>query len=164
MNQKHEADLPWELPRFRNWVAVAKVHALVEKLMTAQLMPLELKLPHYDILANIFRFPNMTQQELANRLVVGRSNLSMLLPELERRGLVTRKSDESDKRIRRLLLTDKGVSLTRDALAIHTRVIENMMEALSAEECEQLGDYMRRVGAYLVSNSKSASATNQPLQ
>jgi MarR family transcriptional regulator, organic hydroperoxide resistance regulator len=164
MGKTQEADFPWELPRFRNWVAVAKVHALVERLMTVKFLPLQLKLPHYDIMANIFRFPNMTQQELANRLVVGRSNLSMLLPELERRGLVVRKSDSADKRIRRLFLTDNGVSLTREALAIHTRVIENMMEALSAEECEQLGDYMRRVGAHLVADGKSASTANEPLQ
>jgi MarR family transcriptional regulator, organic hydroperoxide resistance regulator len=157
-------NLPWELPRYRNWVAVAKVHIMVERLMTAQLMPLDLKLPHYDILANIFRFPNMTQQELANRLVVGRSNLSMLMPELERRGLVMRKSDASDKRTRRLFLTEKGAALALEALAIHTQVIENMMAALSAEECEQLGDFMRRVGTYLVSDVKSTSSTNQALQ
>jgi MarR family transcriptional regulator, organic hydroperoxide resistance regulator len=164
MGKTQEVDFPWELPRFRNWVAVAKVHVLVEKLMTAQFLTLDLKLPHYDIMANIFRFPNMTQQELANRLVVGRSNLSMLLPELERRGLVVRKSDSADKRIRRLFLTDKGVSLTRDALAIHTRVIENVMQALSTEECEQLGDYMRRIGAHLVAHGKNTSATNKALQ
>jgi MarR family transcriptional regulator, organic hydroperoxide resistance regulator len=146
------SDLPWELPRFRNWIAVAKVHVLVEKAMTARLASLDLKLPHYDILANIFRFPGLTQQELANRLVVGRSNLSMLLPELERRGFVTRAIDSADKRIRRLNLTISGSALTREALAIQTNVIENMMAALNAEECEQLGDYMRRVGAHVASN------------
>jgi MarR family transcriptional regulator, organic hydroperoxide resistance regulator len=146
------SDLPWELPRFRNWIAVAKVHVLVEKAMTTRLASLDLKLPHYDILANIFRFPGLTQQELANRLVVGRSNLSMLLPELERRGFVTRTIDSADKRIRRLNLTDPGSALTREALAIQTSIIENMMAALSAEECEQLGDYMRRVGAHLASH------------
>jgi MarR family transcriptional regulator, organic hydroperoxide resistance regulator len=149
------SELPWELPRFRNWIAVAKVHVLVEKAMTARLARLDLKLPHYDILANIFRFPGLTQQELANRLVVGRSNLSMLLPELERRGLVTRGNDSADKRVRRLNLTDSGNTLTRGALAIQTNIIESMMAALSADECEQLGDYMRRVGAHLVSQEIS---------
>jgi MarR family transcriptional regulator, organic hydroperoxide resistance regulator len=143
-------DLPWEMPRFRNWIAVAKVHSLVEKAMAARLAPLGLKVPHYDILANIFRFPAITQQELANRLLVGRSNLSMLLPELERRGLVLRKSDDADKRLRRLLLTEQGNQLTREALDVHSHVIEQMMNALSAQECDQLGDYMRRVGSHLL--------------
>lgn len=140
---------PWEMPRFRNWIAVAKVHQLVERAMAAGLHPLGLKLPHYDILANIHRFAGLTQQELADRLLVGRSNLSMLLPELERRGLVARAPDADDRRLRRLRLTPEGEALTAQALAVHVEVIEGMMDALSAEECERLGDAMRRVGALM---------------
>jgi MarR family transcriptional regulator, organic hydroperoxide resistance regulator len=153
LNPSIDAEKPWELPRFRNWIAVAKVHALVEKTMTAALAPLGLKLPHYDILANIFRFPALTQQELANRLLVGRSNLSMLLPELEKRGLVSRKPDSKDKRLRRLHLTERGLAVTREALGVQVKVIEDMMGALTAQECDQLGDLMRRVGAYMAGQS-----------
>ncbi len=144
------------MPRYRNWIAVAKVHLLVEKAMTAGLMPLGLKLPHYDILANVYRFPDLTQQDLANRLLVGRSNLSMLLPELEKRGLVERIADNQDKRVRRLRLTGEGRILTAQALSVQVTVIEDMMLALSADECEQLGSYMRRVGAHLAGSVKYA--------
>jgi MarR family transcriptional regulator, organic hydroperoxide resistance regulator len=145
---------PWDLPRFRNWIAVAKVHLLVEKAMMAGLAPLGLKLPHYDILANVYRFPDLTQQDLANRLLVGRSNLSMLLPELEKRGLVERIADNQDKRVRRLRLTGEGRALTTQALGVQVTVIEDMMLALSADECEQLGSYMRRVGTHLAGTAK----------
>jgi MarR family transcriptional regulator, organic hydroperoxide resistance regulator len=149
---------PWNMPRYRNWIAVAKVHLLVEKAMTAGLAPLGLKLPHYDILANVFRFPDLTQQDLANRLLVGRSNLSMLLPELEKRGFVERVADTQDRRVRRLRLTSQGQELTRQALAVQVQVIEEMMLALTADECEQLGSYMRRVGAHMAqATSKGAS-------
>jgi MarR family transcriptional regulator, organic hydroperoxide resistance regulator len=153
---RKESAAPWDLPRFRNWIAVAKVHLLVEKAMMQGLAPLGLKLPHYDILANVYRFPDLTQQDLANRLLVGRSNLSMLLPELEKRGLVERIADSQDKRVRRLRLTDEGHVLTVQALAVQVTVIEDMMLALSADECEQLGSYMRRVGAHLAGTAKSA--------
>jgi MarR family transcriptional regulator, organic hydroperoxide resistance regulator len=144
-----QATAPWTMPRFRNWIAVGKVHVLVEKAMTAGLQPLGLKLPHYDILANVYRFPDLTQQDLANRMLVGRSNLSMLLPELEKRALIERTTDAQDKRVRRLRLTPDGHALTSRALAVQVAVIEDMMMALTAQECEQLGDFMRRVGAHL---------------
>jgi DNA-binding MarR family transcriptional regulator len=143
--------MPWDLPRFRNWIAVAKVHALVEKAMAAGLAPLALKLPHYDILANVYRFPGLTQQDLANRMLVGRSNLSMLLPELEQRCLVMRVPDNDDRRVRRLSLTAEGRMLTLRALKAHVAVIENMMQVLTADECDALGDAMRRVGHHLMS-------------
>jgi MarR family transcriptional regulator, organic hydroperoxide resistance regulator len=148
-----EAPAPWTMPRYRNWIAVGKVHVLVEKAMTAGLQPLGLKLPHYDILANVYRFPDLTQQDLANRMLVGRSNLSMLLPELEKRELVLRIPDSQDKRVRRLRLTPAGHALTKRALAVQVAVIEDMMLVLTADECEQLGDFMRRIGAHVAKST-----------
>jgi MarR family transcriptional regulator, organic hydroperoxide resistance regulator len=57
--------MPWDMPRFRNWIAVAKVHVLVERAMAAGLAPLLFKLPHDDILSNVDRFSGLTRQELA---------------------------------------------------------------------------------------------------
>jgi DNA-binding MarR family transcriptional regulator len=141
--------MPWDLPRFRNWIAVAKVHMLVERVMTAELQPLGLKCVQYDILAAVFRFPGLTQQDLADKLLVGRSNMSMLLPGLIDRGWIERRGDPGDARVKRLHLTAAGETLTRDAMRVQVRVIEGMMGALSAAECDALGDMMRRVGRHM---------------
>ncbi len=142
--------MPWELPRFRNWIAVAKVHMLVDRVMTAKLQPLGLKSVQYDILGATFRFPGLTQQELADKLLVGRSNMSMLIPGLIAKGWIERRSDPADARVKRLHLTAAGEEITRRALQAHVDVITGMMGALSAEECEAVGDMMRRIGRYLV--------------
>jgi MarR family transcriptional regulator, organic hydroperoxide resistance regulator len=144
-----EDTLPWDMPRFRNWIAVARAHQMVEKVLGAQLAPLGVKLAHHDILANIYRLPDLTQNELAVRLLVGRSNLSMLLPELEKRGLVERRADPADRRVRRLHLTPAGLTLTRTALRVQGEVIERMMTILSDDECAQVGDYMHRIAAQM---------------
>lgn len=141
--------LPWDLPRFHNWVAVARVHALWKKSFTEALAPLGIQLAHYDVLANVFHAPGLTQQALAEKLFVGRSAMSMLLPELERRVLITRQSDETDRRVRRLWLTPEGETLTRKAMAVHVERIEAMMAVLSDAECDLVGTLMRRVGKAL---------------
>lgn len=141
--------LPWELPRFKNWLAVARMHQLWKKVFSEALAPLGIQLAHYDVLANVFRTPGLTQQALAEKLLVGRSAMSMLLPELERRGLIERRSDEADRRVRRLWLTPEGEDLTRKALAIHTSKIEAMMGVLNDEECNTVGEMMWRVVKYL---------------
>ncbi|UDF03194.1 MarR family winged helix-turn-helix transcriptional regulator [Asticcacaulis sp. AND118] len=137
--------MPWDLPRFRNWIAVARAHQMVEKTLNARLAPHGVRIAHHDILANIYRFAGLTQNELALRLLVGRSNLSMLLPELEKRGLIERRSDEADRRVRRLWLTDSGRELTEKTLAVQAGVVTDMMTILSDAECQALGDYMRRI-------------------
>jgi DNA-binding MarR family transcriptional regulator len=158
MNKTQEAEsatppeaqrLPWDLPRFHNWIAVARVHALWKKAFTEALAPLGIQLAHYDVLANIFHAPGLTQQALAEKLFVGRSAMSMLLPELERRELILRQGDETDRRVRRLWLTAEGEALTRKAMAIHVARIEAMMEVLSDAECDQVGAMMRRIAKAL---------------
>ena len=89
-------------------------------------------------------------------MLVGRSNLSMLLPEPERRRLVNRVPDSDDRRVRRLSLTAEGGMLTLRAPKVQVQVIETMMAAFSAEECEASGDHMRRVGHHMLANPLSA--------
>lgn len=147
-----EHDLPWDMPRYRNWIAVARVNQIVRRILGEGLAEVGLELPHYEVLAAVFRYPGMTQQELADKLLVGRSNLSMLLPEMERRGLVERRADEADRRLRRLFLTPEGEAQAREGLAVQVRLIEHMMGSLSAADCEAIGEMMRRVGRFLADN------------
>ena len=138
---------PWDLLRFRNWIAVARVHQLWKKVFGEALAPLGIQVAHYDVLANIAHVPGLTQQALAEKLLVGRSAMSMLLPELERRGLIERRADEADRRLRRLWLTPEGQALTDRAMVIHVERLEAMMTVLSDAECDAVGEMMRRIAA-----------------
>jgi DNA-binding MarR family transcriptional regulator len=137
--------LPWDNPRFKNWVALVRAHNAVERALSKALRPLSLKPAHLDILLNVFRFPGLSQQELARKLLVGRSNVTMLLPQLEKRGLITKSADRSDKRIWRLELTEPGLALTRQAIDTHVALIEKVMATSSEAECDVVGDAMRKV-------------------
>ena len=164
MNKKQEPlsqsgmrRLPWELPRFRNWIAVARVHQLWKKVFGEALAPLGIQLAHYDVLANIAHYPGLTQQALAEKLLVGRSAMSMLLPELERRGLIERRGDETDRRVRRLWLTEEGAGLTDTAMALHVARLDAMMTVLSDAECDSIGEMMRRIAASLEGRADPAT-------
>ncbi|MGQ3290876.1 MAG: MarR family winged helix-turn-helix transcriptional regulator, partial [Shinella sp.] len=110
MNKKQA--FPWDHPRFRSWIGVARACQLMQQTMTKAIADLDIKTPHLDILINLYRFDGISQQELARKLLVGRSNMSMLLPQLEKRGLIERKPDAKDKRVLRLSLTETGRDLT----------------------------------------------------
>ena len=141
--------MPWENPRFRNWIAVGRACNAMQIVMSRALQPLDLKTPHLDILVNLFRFEGLTQQDLARKLLVGRSNMSMLLPQMEKRGLIERRTDKSDKRVLRLYLTPQGRDLTEQAIAIQMQVIDRSMEISTPEECDMVGNVMNRMVASL---------------
>ncbi|MGB3386385.1 MAG: MarR family transcriptional regulator [Pseudaminobacter sp.] len=141
--------LPWDNPRFRNWVAVARACHSVERALAAALQPLDLKPAQLDVLMNLYRHPGMSQHDLARKLLVGRSNITMLLPQLEGRQLVRRESDCKDRRILRLSLTTDGEALLMKALEVHMALIEKVMGQSSATECDMIGEQMRRIADIL---------------
>jgi DNA-binding MarR family transcriptional regulator len=145
MNKKQDQNLPWDNPRFRNWVAVAKAAHVVERAIGEALKPLDIKPAHLDMMMNIYRHPGLSQQDLAERLIVGRSNITMLMPSLITRGLVKRAADDKDKRVQRLTLTRQGTELLMQALALYSGVIEKAMGASTPEQCDIIGAQMMKI-------------------
>lgn len=150
MMNKNQA-LPWDHPRFKSWVSVGRACQLMQQALTRALAPLDIKPPHLDILVNLYRFEAISQQELARKLLVGRSNMSMLLPQMEKRGLIERRADARDKRILRLFLTDKGRDLTGKAMAIQTDLIERILSATPIEHCLLMAGTMEKLITRLMS-------------
>lgn len=149
--------LPWDHPRFRSWIAVARACQLMQQSLARSLAHLDIKPPHLDILVNLFRFEGISQQELARKLLVGRSNMSMLLPQMEKRGLIERRGDKQDKRILRLHLTDAGRRVTEEAMTIQTALIDRMLSDAPVEECELMTTHMERIVSLLLQEE------NEPL-
>lgn len=143
MNKKQA--LPWDNPRFHNWIAVGRACQVMGLALARALAPLDLKPPHLDILVNLYRTPGISQQDLADKLLVGRSNLSMLLPQLEKRGLLVRSNDPQDRRILRLELTPEGTRLTEEAIVIQSQIIDRAMKTADTDECNLVGEVMTRI-------------------
>ncbi|ABC91169.1 probable transcriptional regulator protein, MarR family [Rhizobium etli CFN 42] len=142
--------LPWDHPRFRSWIAVARACQLMQQSLARSLVDLDIKPPHLDILVNLYRFEGISQQELARKLLVGRSNMSMLLPQMETRRLIERRGDERDKRVLRLYLTDEGRKVTEAAMAIQTDLIERTLSEEPIEQCMATATSMERIIAVLL--------------
>lgn len=136
---------PWDHPRFRSWIGVARACQLMQQAVTRAIAELGIKPPHLDILVNLYRFQGISQQELARKLLVGRSNMSMLLPQLEKRGLIERNPDAKDKRVLRLSLTAEGRTLTEQAMTIQTGLIERIMSQTPEDRCLQVADAMEDI-------------------
>jgi len=137
--------LPWDHPRFRSWIAVARACQLMQQSLGRSLSELNIKTPHLDILINLYRFEGISQQELARKLLVGRSNMSMLLPQMEKRGLIERRDDAKDKRVLRLFLTEEGRKVTEKAMVMQTDLIERVLSPEPIEQCMAMADSMERI-------------------
>jgi DNA-binding MarR family transcriptional regulator len=148
--------LPWDHPRFRTWIAVGRACQLMQLTLARNIAHLGIKPPHLDILINLYRREGISQQELARKLLVGRSNMSMLLPQLEKRGLIERRGDGHDKRVLRLFLTAAGKDITEKAMKIQTTLIDTVMGSASEARCLEVAEHMENILAILLAEDAAA--------
>lgn len=101
--------------------------SLFRKLI-ADLAPLDLRPGQFTLLYALAHNPGMTQNEAANLLAIQKTNFVAFVKDLERRGLVFRKTSPQDRRERRIYLTEAG-----NALAARAESIGDNLEAFYTE-------------------------------
>lgn len=85
----------------------------------------------------------VNQQELANLTYKDKSSLSYLIKNMEKRRLVTREEDSSDKRNKLVLLTAKGEKLYAEIRKIIDDVYVKLEENVNPEHIQLCIEYMK---------------------
>lgn len=86
----------------------------------------------------------LSMRELAERLYLDPSNLTALVDRLEDLGLVERRADADDRRVKRLVITPKGVHLSEEIIdAVFAE--GTVFDKLDADEQRQLLDLLGRI-------------------
>src|SRR5919199_1189977 len=98
------------------------------------------------VLEALHHLGSMSQGELCGKLLKSGSNLTTVIDNLERDGLVRRERDADDRRVQNVHLTEEGQRLIRRVFPGHVQRIVGAMSALTAEEQQELGRLCRKLG------------------
>ncbi|SDB59632.1 DNA-binding transcriptional regulator, MarR family [Belnapia rosea] len=121
---------------FRINFLVHDVSRLRQILFDQQMRPHGVTRAQWWVLAQLSRGGDdgMTQTELARLLGLGKVATGSMLDRLEALGLVTRRDDALDRRIRRVSMTAKGQALLERMMTIGRALDAVVLAGLSAEE------------------------------
>lgn len=122
------------------------VNALHSRLLPALQKDFGLTESQIAILEAVFHLGPLQQGELCQKILRSGSNVTTVVDNLERGGLVRRVRDGSDRRIQVVHLTDAGRELVDRALPVHVGRITRAMSALSSDEQRELGRLCRKLG------------------
>jgi len=100
------------------------------------LKPIGVTRSQYSVIAFLARRDGMTQTELAADLEVTKVAVGGLLERMEAVGLVERRSDQSDARVRRVYLSSKGSGILQTIREIAEPMMEQMLEPVGDEELD----------------------------
>ncbi|EMY34978.1 MarR family transcriptional regulator [Arthrobacter crystallopoietes BAB-32] len=112
----------------------------------------KLAMREYDVLFNLSNCPTgwTRLNELNEALLISQPSLSRMVERLEAKGLVQRRTAESDQRGIEISLTDKGAELQREIGRVHVRHLHEMLAPLLSEaEFQQLQELTDRMRAGL---------------
>lgn len=100
----------------------------------------------FGVLETIFHLGPLPQCELGRKQLTTGGNITFVVDNLERAGLVQRRRDTEDRRVVTVHLTARGRDLVADVFPEHATAIVERFAALKPQEQVELARLMKKLG------------------
>jgi MarR family 2-MHQ and catechol resistance regulon transcriptional repressor len=101
----------------------------------------------FGVLEALHHLGPMHQRDLGERILKSSGNMTLVIDNLETRGLVRRERSTEDRRFIQVHLTPDGERLIRRVFPGHAAAITRELTVLTQEEQRTLGNLCRKLGA-----------------
>ena len=105
-----------------------------------------LSVSQFGVLEALYHLGPLFQKDLASKILKSTGNITMVVDNLEKQGLVERVRDEKDRRHYSVRITAKGSALIRSFFPGHVLRIVRELSVLTKAEQDELGRLCRKVG------------------
>jgi MarR family 2-MHQ and catechol resistance regulon transcriptional repressor len=105
-----------------------------------------LTISQFGVLEALYHLGPLSQKEIGQKILRSGGNITMIIDNLEKRDLVRRRRDKTDRRVFIVHLTDEGNKLISKVFPPHATKISDEMSVLSAAEQETLGGLCKKLG------------------
>jgi MarR family 2-MHQ and catechol resistance regulon transcriptional repressor len=109
----------------------------------------DLTLSQFGVLEALYHLGSMSQSEICSKLLKSGGNMTLVIDNLEKHGLVQRNQDIEDRRITTVSLTPAGRDLIGEVLPVHVAAIVEEMNTITTEEQKTLGQLCKKLGKKL---------------
>lgn len=116
-----------------------------------QLSEVGLTASQFGILETLHHLGPLCQRDLGRKLLKSGGNITVVVDNLEKRGLVYRQRDTEDRRFVTVYLTEAGEELIREIFPQQLERIVDEMSTLTGTEQDTLANLCRKLGLGVVS-------------
>jgi DNA-binding MarR family transcriptional regulator len=124
------------------WLRLAKIYHKVDRASAEHLSTYGLSVGQFDVLAQVGAHEGITQKELAEKLLVTKSNICQILGRMEERGLVSRRQEG---RAKHLFLTKEGRRLFEEVVPSQEELIDRLLSSVPPEDHDLLSKTLGRL-------------------
>lgn len=125
---------------------LARLVRIWRALIDHRLKPLELTQTHWVTLHNIHELPpDQSQIQLAKAIGIEQPSLVRTLDQLEEKGLISRHTCASDRRAKRIKLTEKARPIITEMEAVIRKTRGEILAGISEQELDTLLNLVGRL-------------------
>lgn len=135
-----------EVRALNAFIALSRAASSVEDRTHAVMAEEGLTESQFGVLEALYHLGPLCAADLAKKVLRSRGNLTLVIANLERDGLVGRTTREEDRRYRTVELTGKGRRLMEKSFPRHARLVAKTMGALEPGELDELRRLCRKLG------------------
>lgn len=132
-------------PALRAYVKLMRTSSTITAKMHAHLADHNLTTSQFGVLEALFHLGPLCQKDIGEKILKTSGNMTLVIDNLEKRGLVKRRPGKEDRRFIDVHLTQKGDQLIREIFPRHMDTAQKLFSVLSPEELEMLGDFLTRL-------------------
>ena len=140
------ADSP-PIPGVHVWLVLMRAHRALSAHADQHVESLDLSC-HSDfaVLEVLLHKGPLPVNAIGQKVLLASGSITSAVDRLERRGLVERQADASDRRVRVVALTEPGATFIRSAFATHQIAMERAASGLTADERRTLVALLKKLG------------------
>ena len=143
---KHFKGMPAEERALNTYVKLARAANTALAYARVGLDDAGLSQGQFAVLEALYHVGPLYLGDLARRILTSSGNLTLVIDNLEKRGLAKRTQQARDKRYVQATITPAGRRLIAKIFPEHARRITEVMGRLSSGEQEELGALCRKLG------------------
>lgn len=142
----HHQGTPSERRALDAYIKLSRAANAVEARINRPLSDIGLSISQFGVLEALYHLGPLHQGDLAGKILKTSGNLTLVIENLAKRGLVERTRDPSDRRYVQISLTEKGRRLIDGIFPRHVGRVEAAFGELTADEQETLARLCRKLG------------------
>ncbi len=106
----------------------------------------ELTTTQFGVLETVYHLGPMSQRQIGDKLLKSGGNMTLVIDNLCKRGLVQRTRSEEDRRVMLISLTDDGRAMISRIFPGHVAAVTEEMAALTPAEQRELARLCKKLG------------------
>jgi MarR family transcriptional regulator, 2-MHQ and catechol-resistance regulon repressor len=128
------------------WVKLARAYNVVERRSIEDIRKYGLTGPQFGVLECLGHLGPLHIGVLSKKQLATGGNMTVVVDNLEKEGLIERVNDPDDRRVTIVRLTTKGRKLFDEIFLVHARYMTEIFSVLSEEEQLTLSHLLKKLG------------------